>query len=117
MDYAGAISKVLPGTFVPDLGSSQNADETPSVSPIPQSGDAGASGVASFKDTVKSFLDGVDDKMTVAQQNTQDLADGKTDDMNKVVSSVEEASLAFSFTMALRDKILQAYQQVNQMQV
>ena len=35
MDYGSAISKVIPGTFVPDLGAATKLDERPNVGPIP----------------------------------------------------------------------------------
>ena len=119
MDYASAIRNVIPGTFVPDMGAS-SLDERPTVTPIPGADATGA--VASpdqpsFKDTVKSMLDGVNDKITASDQATRDLADGKTNDLQKVVTSVEEANLALSFTMAMRSKLLESYQQISQMQV
>ena len=117
MDYASAISKVVPGTFVPDLGP-KSVDETPNVGPIP--GGAAAAGqapTASFIDTLKGALSDVNDKLQASDQATRDLADGKTNDMTKVVTSVEEANLALSFTMAMRTKLLESYQTISQMQV
>jgi len=120
MDYGSAISKVIPGTFVPDIGASTSLDERPNVGPIP-SLDTGAgigqAEVPSFKDTVKSMLADVNDKISASDQATRDLADGKTNDMQKVVTSVEEANLALNFTMAMRSKLLEAYTQISQMQV
>jgi flagellar hook-basal body complex protein FliE len=113
MDYGSAISKVIPGTFVPDLGNVVSPDERPSVGPIP----AGEAPATSFKDTVKQMLADVNDKLTVSDHNARDLADGKTNDLQKVATSVEEANLALSFTMAVRTKLLEAYQQISQMQV
>jgi flagellar hook-basal body complex protein FliE len=114
MDYASAISKVIPGTFVPDLGASSGG-ETPAVGPIP--GAVGDAPATSFKDTVKQMLADVNDKLAVSNQNARDLADGKTNDLQKVVTSVEEANLALEFTMAVRTKLMEAYQQISQMQV
>ena len=111
MDYAGAIRSVVPGTFVPDLGKN---DETPSVSAIP--GGAAASGETSFKDTVKQMLADVNDKITTSDSNTRDLATGATNDVAKVVTSVEEANLALQYTMAIRTKLLSAYQSVANIQ-
>jgi len=121
MDYGSAISKVIPGTFVPDMGAAAKIDERPSVGPIP----GGAAGVAgtgeapatSFKDTVKSMLADVNDKVNVSDQAQRDLASGKTNDLQKVVTSVEEANLALNFTMAMRSKLLEAYQEISRMQV
>ena len=114
MDYASAISKVIPGTFVPDLGNAPGAGETPAVGPIP--GGSAPSGT-SFKDTLKSMIEDVNDKLTTSDQNALDYADGKTNDLEKVVSSAEEANLALSYTMSVRDKLMEAYQQVSQMTV
>jgi len=75
------------------------------------------SGETSFKDTVKALLSDVNTKMNTADQNTRDLADGKTNDTNKVVTSVEEANLALQYTLAIREKLLQAYTSVQQMTV
>ncbi len=112
MDYGSAIGRVIPGTFVPDLGSS---DETPTVTPIPGGGDA--SGATSFKDTVKQMLSDVNDKINTSDSNTRDLATGATNDLQKVVTSVEEANLALQYTMAVRTKLLTAYTQISNLQV
>jgi flagellar hook-basal body complex protein FliE len=111
VDYSSAISSVIPGTFVPDLGKN---DETPSVSAIP-GGDA--SGATSFKDTVKQMLGEVNDKIITSDQNTRDLATGATGDIQKVVTSVEEANLALQYTMAIRSKLLDAYSEISRLQV
>lgn len=110
--FKSAISNIVPGTFVPDIGTSPSAPKTE-----PLTGDATATAGASFKDTVKSFLSDVNDKVTTSDTLSQDLATGKTHDINKVVTSVEEANLALQFTMSIRNKLLDAYQEVSRMQV
>ena len=112
MDYGSAISKVVPGTFVPDMGTTVGADERPNVGAIPAAEPQGPS----FKDTVKALLSDVNDKVNASDQATRDLADGKTNDLQKVVTSVEEANLALNFTMAMRSKLLEAYQEISRMQ-
>ncbi|MEO6913331.1 MAG: flagellar hook-basal body complex protein FliE [Candidatus Baltobacteraceae bacterium] len=116
------MSKVMPGTFVPDIA----PNIAPQTEAIPGlgGGAGGASGVAgvsdtatSFKDTVKGLLDDVNTKMTTSDQLSQDLATGKTNDLNKVVSSVEEANLAMNFTLAMRNKLMDAYQEIERMSV
>jgi flagellar hook-basal body complex protein FliE len=127
MDYGSAISKVIPGTFVPDLGAATKLDERPNVGPIPD-GVAGVTGIGpstgsgqaegtSFRDTVKSMLADVNDKINVSDQAQRDLASGKTNDLQKVVTSVEEANLALNFTMSMRTKLLEAYQEIARMQI
>ena len=117
--YNDAIRNVISGTFSPDA-----ASNTPRTEAIPSdSPDAGAAGVTgvdatpSFRDTVKSFLDDTNDKMSTSDQLSRDLASGKTNDLNKVVTSVEEANLAMSFTLAVRNKLMDAYTEVSRMQM
>ncbi len=122
MDYGSAISRVVPGTFVPDLGAATKLAETPNVGPIPDgvagvTGASESSGPTSFRDTVKSMLADVNDKVNVSDQAQRDLASGKTNDLQKVVTSVEEANLAMNFTMSMRSKLLEAYQEIARMQV
>ncbi len=107
--YADAVRQVLPGTFVPDVtpgGGTPNA--SPEVAPV-----AGGS----FKNAVKSFLGGVNEKMATSDKLTTELAAGQTHNSEKVITSVEEANLAFQFTLAVRNKLLTAYQEIQQMQV
>ncbi len=122
MDYGSAISKIVPGTFVPDLGAAIKLDERPNVGPIPGTSPDGIAGIAgaegtSFRDTVKSMLSDVNDKIAVSDQAQRDLATGKTNDLQKVVTSVEEANLALNFTMSMRTKLLEAYQEIARMQI
>ncbi|HZO94428.1 MAG TPA: flagellar hook-basal body complex protein FliE [Candidatus Baltobacteraceae bacterium] len=120
MDYASAISRVVPGTFVPDMGPSSKADEAPAIGPIPGGpapADGTSSATPSFKDTLTQALSDVNDKLQSSDQLTRDLADGKTNDMQKVVTSVEEANLSLEYAMAVRQKLLTAYTTISQMQV
>ena len=108
--YASAIASVKPGTFVPDV-----APQAPASTPL--SGEApGETAATSFKDTVKSLLGDVNDKMVTATQMSTDLATGKSHDLDGTIKSVEEASLAFQFTMSVRNKLMEAYQEIQQMQ-
>jgi flagellar hook-basal body complex protein FliE len=97
--------------LIPDL--SDDFSEKPKVGPIPSGADAGTS----FKDTVKQMLSDVNDKMQTSDQLSRDLATGKTTDIQKVVTSVEEANLALQYTMAVRQKLMDAYQEISRMQV
>jgi flagellar hook-basal body complex protein FliE len=113
INYGSAISKVVPGTFVPDIGSS-----APKSQPLPDdaAGVAGSS-TTSFKDAVKGFLSDVNDKMLTADQKSQDLALGKSNDLEGTVKSLEEATLAMQFTLSVRNKLLEAYQEIQRMPV
>lgn len=113
-NYSEIMSRVRPGSFVPDIG---NEGGAPKVTPLPDSAAGATAGIPSFKDTVKGFLGSVNTQMQTSDQNMKDLATGRTNDMNKVVTSVEEANLAMQFTMAVRTKLIEAYQEISRMQV
>ncbi|MGZ3532917.1 MAG: flagellar hook-basal body complex protein FliE [Vulcanimicrobiaceae bacterium] len=115
-NYNAAMSKIVSGTFVPDIAGPSGPKTEPLTADA--TGVAGAAGATpSFRDTLNSVLDDVNTKMGTSDQLTQDLATGKTNDINKVVTSVEEANLAMQFTLAIRNKLLDAYQEVERMQM
>lgn len=101
----------IPGTFVPDVGKAASDVKTEAIP------GGAATGSPSFKDTVKSFLADVNDKVTSSDRLSSDLAAGRTNDVSKVVTSVEEANLAMQFTLAIRNKLLDAYTEISRMQV
>jgi flagellar hook-basal body complex protein FliE len=99
------------GTYLPDI-----APTTPAVAPLPSDDATTAATGSSFKDAVKSMLEGVNDKMVAADQASTDLATGKSNDFDGTVKALEEAGMAFQFTMSIRNKIMDAYSEVQQMQ-
>lgn len=116
--YNDAMRNVLSGTFAPDAASvAPRTEAIPSDSPDAAAAGGVTGATPSFRDTVKSFLDDTNDKMSTSDQLSRDLASGKTNDLNKVVTSVEEANLAMSFTLAVRNKLMDAYTEVSRMQM
>ena len=109
--YGDAMSKVSPGSFVPDI-----SPQAPKAEPLPDDSGVAAAGGVTFKDTLAGMLTHVNDQMTEAQQKSTDYALGKTNDLEGTVKSVEEAGLAMSMTMSVRNKIMQAYTEISQMQ-
>ncbi|MDE2572473.1 MAG: flagellar hook-basal body complex protein FliE [bacterium] len=109
--FSEAIRSVKPDTFVPDLPAGGGA-------PVGVAGVAPAPAERpSFKETLGQMLGEVNTKMETAQSNVRDYSEGKTNDLVKVTTSVEEANLAFQFTVALQNKLITAYQQISTMQM
>jgi flagellar hook-basal body complex protein FliE len=52
-----------------------------------------------------------------AAQQSQALATGKADDISQVAMSVERASLGLELASAVRNKAVEAYQEILRMQV
>lgn len=112
--YGNAIDRVVSATFAPDIAS----PGAPRSEPLADDGSVtGVSSTGSFKDTVKGFLNEVNDKMVAADTNSQALATGRSNDLEGTVKSVEEAGLAMQFTLAIRNKLLESYQEISRMQV
>lgn len=100
--------------FIPDIALPRS--EAPTVTPLAPT-NAGKnigteSSSTSFKDQVLGLLQDVNDKLNTSDQNIQDLAMGKTNNLDRVVTSVEEANLALQYTIAVRSKLLDAYNEV-----
>ncbi|MEK7276644.1 MAG: flagellar hook-basal body complex protein FliE [Chloroflexota bacterium] len=89
----------------------------------PVGGAAGAqktqdkSGVQGFGQTLSSALDNLSQMQTSSDQAMQKLAAGETIDLHQVMISAEQTDIAFRVALSLRDKLVEAYQEVMRMQV
>ena len=111
--YGDAMGKISPGTFAPDI----SLQSAPLSTPLPDTGDEDQSaGGVSFKDTLAGMLGHVNTQLVTAEQKSEDLALGKSNDLEGTVKSVEEAGLGLQMAMSVRNKILQAYTEISQMQ-
>jgi flagellar hook-basal body complex protein FliE len=88
-----------------DPGSFQNR--------ITQPGTAEKSG---FLDTLRNSLDQAQQVQGQADQKVSDLLNGKGEDVHSVMIAVEKADLSFQLAMNVRNKIVQAYQQISNLQ-
>ncbi|NLG19504.1 MAG: flagellar hook-basal body complex protein FliE [Fibrobacter sp.] len=69
-------------------------------------------GGPSFKDTFQNFLSDVNAMQQKADQSIQKMAAGEITDVHQVMSSVEEANVAFNMMMEIRNKVMDAYQEI-----
>jgi flagellar hook-basal body complex protein FliE len=69
-------------------------------------------GGPSFKDTLGSFLQDVNGLQNKADESIQKMAAGEINDVHQVMESVEEANVAFNMMMEIRNKVMDAYQEV-----
>jgi len=69
-----------------------------------------------FWDTLKHTLNEVQQVQNEADQKVTDLVTGKGEDIHSAMAAVEKADLSFQLVMQVRNKIVQAYQQVSQIQ-
>ena len=71
----------------------------------------------SFGETLKSAIGEVDTLQKNADAALQDLVIGKGTDVHDVMIAAEKAAISFQLLMAIRSKMLEAYQEVMRMQV
>jgi flagellar hook-basal body complex protein FliE len=69
-------------------------------------------GGPSFKETLNNFLSDVNDMQQKADQSIQKMVAGEITDVHQVMTSVEEASTAFNMMMEIRNKVMDAYQEI-----
>jgi flagellar hook-basal body complex protein FliE len=90
------------------------------VQPGQAQGPAGQPGRVEGKD-FKSFLveslEKASELQTDADQAIQQLMTGQTQNVAEVFTTVRKAEIAFGLLMEIRNKLLDAYQEIRQMQV
>jgi flagellar hook-basal body complex protein FliE len=70
----------------------------------------------SFKDTLKSMLTEVNDEQLEASKKVQQFLKGEITDVHQVMIAGEKASVSMELTLAIRNKLLDAYRQIMRMQ-
>ena len=71
----------------------------------------------SFQDLLLDSLDQVNRLQQEAAQGVEKLVTGETDNMAEVFTAVRKADVAFSMLMEMRNKLVDAYNEVQQMRV
>src|SRR3982750_317656 len=77
---------------------------------------APASG-ASFADTLKNSIQEVSKLQQDASKAVEDLATGKTEDVTGVMTAMEKSDLAFKTLLAIRAKLMEAYDEIKNISV
>lgn len=76
-----------------------------------------ASNDQTFADVLKGFLQDVNRLQHEADALTTQLAIGQVDDLHQVTIATEKAYLALQLTTAVRNKVVEAYQEISRMQL
>jgi len=82
----------------------------------PGGGSSGAGGI-SFKDALKDALEQVNELDRQSRKDNLALAAGTVDDLHSVMINAEKADLALQLTIQMRNKILDAYNEIMRMQI
>ncbi|MBI6875786.1 flagellar hook-basal body complex protein FliE [Clostridium aciditolerans] len=95
--------------FVPDskifekIGNKQNNQEENAVS--------------GFGSILKEKLDNVNDKQLKAEDTTQKFISGEDTDIHKVMLDTEEAKMSLELAVQIRNKFVEAYQELSRTQL
>jgi flagellar hook-basal body complex protein FliE len=92
---------------VPDPRSNQAAGADPQA---PTDG-------PSFKDTLLQNIERVNELQRDAEQAIEDLSAGRRDDMANVMIAKQKADMAFKMLLQVRNKMMDAYDEVKRLRV
>lgn len=70
----------------------------------------------SFADTLNQAIQGVNQLEKTADKEIQNLATGRTDNVAAVMIATEKADIALKLMIQVRNKIIDAYQEIMKMQ-
>ena len=82
------------------------------IQPEPQSRET-----EGFAATLKSALDEVNKLQVQADEAAKQLSMGQAEDIHQVMIAVEQAKLSMQLTVQIRNKVVEAYQEVSRMQI
>lgn len=96
--------RILPA----DIAAGITADVNPAA--------AGPSGGGQFFEALQQSMDQVEGTQGDASTQVAELLSGQGADLHSAMIAVEKADLSFQLMMQVRNKIVQAYQQISNMQ-
>ena len=120
MVLKGAVTKVQQGEDIEDADlEGLNDNEAELVEDLQQiKGLAGPGELAQkFSDLIGNYITSVDTKDKAAEKAVETFASGGNIDIHSVMIASEKANLAMQLTMQLRNKVLQAYQEIQNIRV
>lgn len=88
----------------------------PAISPPSLSG-PGAQGGAGFHELLAGAIRQVEQSGADARLSTERFLAGENEEVHQVVLATQKAELAFELFMQVRNKVVQAYQEVMRMQL
>jgi flagellar hook-basal body complex protein FliE len=100
----------------------EGVDMTGEIGPVFGPAGAGSArsvekaGKTSFADALKSFTSHVDQQQGQSNRMAEEFAVGKRHDLHEIMVATEKADLSLRLLLQIRNKLLEAYQEVMRMQ-
>ena len=76
-----------------------------------------AAGTTSFKDVLFARIEQVNTLQREAEAAVAELSSGRTRNVDEVLSAVRKADLAFKTLAEIRNKLMEAYQEIQQLRI
>jgi len=89
----------------------------PSLNPASIISSAGRSTETSFGNMVESAVRSVEETRTNAHQAIDKLLRGEEGELHNVIMTTQRAEMQFEFVLQIRNKVVQAYQEIMRMQI
>jgi|GEM_PF-1307331 len=70
-----------------------------------------------FGDTMKDFLNAVNEDKAEAAQKVEDIIQGRSENLAEAMSALEESGLSFQLMLEIRNKLVQSFQEINRIPV
>lgn len=102
------ISPISSSTSIGSIGSISSSGAKAEVS---------ESGGPSFKDAVKNAIKEVNHLQNQADTAATKMATGEIEDVHQAMIAMQKAKLALEFTIQVRNKVVESYQEIMRMQV
>jgi len=105
---------------IPPIDPTQSLNSLASVrevTPEVKTGEIGGDPSASFSQAIKKAIGEVNDLSNEADKAAVDMASGDVEDVHKAMIAMQKAKLALDFTIQVRNKVIEAYQEIMRMQV
>jgi flagellar hook-basal body complex protein FliE len=89
---------------------------TPAIAPTPATSSSSSVASSGFSDTLEKVLGSVEDSNGQANQAISKMLDG-SGDVHEAMIAMQKADTMFQLTVQIRNKIVQAYQDIMRMPV
>lgn len=70
-----------------------------------------------FKEIISDEINKVNDMQVYADKMTEQFISGEIDDLHTVMIATEEARLSFELAVQIRNKLVESYKEINNMQL
>ena len=109
LTISNADALVQQGSTLKEIRNAKAAIPNPTAAP--------GAGEKTFADTLKDAVQSVNQAQKTSDFKMQELATGKTRDIADVMITAEKADISLKLMTTVRNKIIEAYQEIMKMQV